>query len=137
MADVRAALTAMLSAERGGKKLSDGFVLVVVNYLVDVALVSDVDKVELKDLKDVFAEAWAGHSERPMPKMLERDNTAWLRGELATNSAPRSTLSVDGGDDLDDDCDETTIFGMEPGAKDIKALEDDKQAQGLSSSART
>ena len=132
MADIKAALTAMLSETRDGVELPAGFIRVVVDFLVDVALVSDVKQVQQNDLKDTFAEAWSNHSGGPeMPTVISRPIKRWLRGDSSVDSAkPRS---MDGEvAELMDDCDESVIFGSEPSMKDIRDLEEDKRAQGLS-----
>ena len=132
MADVTSALTAVLSTERGGSTLSTGLVTMVVRYLVDIVMVQDANQVSHKDLKEAIDEAWAlAQPGVAMPGMLKRTVTAWLRGDSAPISSSRSMISMDGVDELADECDEQTLFGMEPSAKDLKALEDDKAAQGL------
>ena len=51
-------ITALLSTTRGGHKLGAGLIEAVVKYLVGVALVKDVNEVNLNDLKGVATEAF-------------------------------------------------------------------------------
>ena len=46
-----------LSAERAGRKLGDGLLAVIVDYLVDVVEVKDVNEVVIKDLLEVATDA--------------------------------------------------------------------------------
>ena len=48
---VRDDVRALLSEERGGKKLGDGLVSILVEYLVDEVEVKDVNEVKIKELK--------------------------------------------------------------------------------------
>ena len=119
---------AMLGAERGGKKLGGGLVDLLSKYLVDVAMVKDVNEVIVQDLKETASEAWQSQMGEALPAMHAKSLASWIRGTMLNSS----TRSVDGGDELEDETDEATLFGVsDPSARDIKQMEDDKKAQGL------
>ena len=83
---------AMLSAERGGKKLGGGLVDLLSRYLVDVAMVKDVNEVIVQDLKETASEAWQSSTGEALPAMHAKSLASWIRGTMLNSS----TRSVDG-----------------------------------------
>ena len=90
---VAGAVTAMLSAERGGVRLGAGLIEVVAEYLVDVAQVKDVNEISMKDLKDAFAEAWANANDGgKLPACAWRPkvrDTGWAENDSLHAAAAR------------------------------------------------
>ena len=71
---------AMLGAERGGKKLGAGLVELLAKYLIDVAMVKDVNEVIVQDLKETASEAWQSATGEALPNMHAKALASWVRG---------------------------------------------------------
>ena len=130
---VKDEIEAKLSAERAGRKLGDGLLTVIVDYLVDVVEVKDVNEVVIKDLLEIATDAWAEtKGGGVLPGLHKKNIVARIAGKpIAVHMS--SALSNDGGDDLEDDVDDSKLLGVEaPNARDLAKLEQDKQSQGLS-----
>ena len=127
---IREELTARLSAERGGVKLHEPFVAVVVKYLVESVGLTDANDFTDGDMKTTFEEAWASEKEGgTLPSMFSKRITQWLRQKDLSSVRP-----VDGRSDagLEDDIEESEIFGHSaPTVEDVELLESDKKKQGL------
>ena len=126
-------LHAKLSETRGGRTLGGGVVKILVKYMVEVMVYVDVNECDLKDLPTVAAEAWPNLMEEALlPALTARDIKDWVIAKPLP-MLPGSTRSIDGGDDLEDEADDSQLLCTEtPNARDLMLLEKDKAAQGLS-----
>jgi hypothetical protein len=137
MSSVKDELKARLSEVRAGRRLDAGLVLVLANYLVDVAKVGDVSTVDLADLPETAEEAWQQAHTSEAPPVVLRQVKAWVAGKPGFSlrgslGAPPSARSVCSADEEDLEENEEVLFGAGATGRDYERLEKDKMEQGIS-----
>ena len=132
-------ITTELRVARGGAKLSQALITIIVKYLVNVVKVEEVDEVAMGSLDKIATDAWLDQEQEEIPGMRLEEVKNWVAGVapkgLSSLSSVKAAPAVVGtfelGSSLDEE--ESRLFGDAGAtARETAQLRKDSEEQDLS-----